>query len=160
MQYQIPQFIDVEDKIVGPFSLRQFFFVGGAAGASLLIYALVSNLFLWIVSSAILMSIGIGLAFIKVQGRPLPTILASAALYFWSPRRYLVQKGTQEKERKSGFSIDSILQGLALRSAREKVDTGSQASRAVREFGRTKERYMSFGVISGERRVGKRIDYR
>jgi len=33
MQFHIPQFIDVEDKIFGSLSAKQFFYMGGAAGA-------------------------------------------------------------------------------------------------------------------------------
>jgi hypothetical protein len=28
LQFEVPQFIDIEDKIIGPFSLKQFAFVG------------------------------------------------------------------------------------------------------------------------------------
>ena len=37
MQYQVPQFIETEDKVVGPFSLRQFAYVGAAATKSVVL---------------------------------------------------------------------------------------------------------------------------
>ena len=32
MEYQVPQFIEVEDKIFGPFTLKQFIYVAGGVG--------------------------------------------------------------------------------------------------------------------------------
>jgi hypothetical protein len=38
MQYQVPQFDDVEDKIAGPFTLRQFIYICTSIGASFFLY--------------------------------------------------------------------------------------------------------------------------
>ncbi|TSC61742.1 MAG: SsrA-binding protein, partial [Parcubacteria group bacterium Athens0416_74] len=32
MQFQVPQFIEVEDKIVGPLTFKQFVFIAGGLG--------------------------------------------------------------------------------------------------------------------------------
>ena len=32
MQFQVPQFLDVEDKIVGPFTIKQFIYLAGGVG--------------------------------------------------------------------------------------------------------------------------------
>jgi hypothetical protein len=32
MQFQVPQFLDVEDKIIGPFTIKQFLYLAGGAG--------------------------------------------------------------------------------------------------------------------------------
>ena len=34
MQFQVPQFIETEDKVVGPLTLRQFMYIAGAGAAS------------------------------------------------------------------------------------------------------------------------------
>ena len=38
MQFQVPQFIDVENKIIGPLSLRQFLYLAGAGLISFMLF--------------------------------------------------------------------------------------------------------------------------
>ncbi len=87
MQYQVPQFIDVEDKIVGPFTLKQFMYlaIGGAI--------ILGSLFIFKLGFAILIAIPIGsasasLAFVRVQGVPLPRYLASLLGFAFKPQEY------------------------------------------------------------------------
>ncbi len=73
-QFIVPQFIDVEDKILGPVSVRQFiiFLVGGGliVGAYQILFKL-ANQGPAFIFSAITIFIGtILFAFIKVNGRP------------------------------------------------------------------------------------------
>ena len=48
MQFQVPQFIETEDKIVGPFTLRQFIYVAGAGLGSVILYFSVAT-WLWLI---------------------------------------------------------------------------------------------------------------
>jgi len=45
MQYKIPQNVGIEDKIVGPFSLRQLIMVAGGVGVSWVLFAIMSKLY-------------------------------------------------------------------------------------------------------------------
>lgn len=45
MQFQVPQYIEVEDKIVGPLSLKQFTYIAGAGGISYMIFRKLGLLF-------------------------------------------------------------------------------------------------------------------
>jgi len=91
MQFNVPQFIDIEDKIIGPLTLKQFLYL--AAGAGLLF-------FLWsylALGAFILVAIPIGifcilLAFYKVNGRPLINFLGAGIAYLSRPRLYLWKK--------------------------------------------------------------------
>ena len=38
MRFQVPQFIEVEDKIFGPFTLKQFIYMAGGCGLSFVTY--------------------------------------------------------------------------------------------------------------------------
>ena len=42
MQFRVPQFIDIEDKVIGPLTLKQFAYVLGAAGFAFLIWTFIS----------------------------------------------------------------------------------------------------------------------
>ncbi len=91
MQYQVPQFIETETKIVGPLTLKQFLYIGVAALISFFLFFIL-QLWLWFIVAAILGTAAAALAFIKFNGRPLPVILKSMAMYFWKPRMYLWQR--------------------------------------------------------------------
>lgn len=45
MQYKIPQNVGIEDKIVGPFSLRQLIILAGGAGVSYVLFVISSKLY-------------------------------------------------------------------------------------------------------------------
>ncbi len=90
MQFQVPQFIDIEDKIVGPFSLKQF---GYLAAAALLIFILffILKTALWIIVAIPIALFAAALALVKYNGRPLPYLILSIFRHFWRPRFYLWQ---------------------------------------------------------------------
>ena len=66
MQFQVPQFVEVEDKIVGPLTLKQFLYVGGAVGASLLLFFVI-QFWLWVILSVFIISGGVVLALLKIK---------------------------------------------------------------------------------------------
>lgn len=69
MQFLVPQFIDVEDKIFGPLSVRQFIILIAAAGALFFCFRL-ADIGLFIIEAMIIMLTTIAFAFIRVNGRP------------------------------------------------------------------------------------------
>lgn len=94
MDYQVPQFIEVEDKIFGPFTLKQFIYLGGGAG---LVTALVLYLplFLGILLSLPVAALALALAFYKVNGKTFVEMLEYGFNYYVGKRLYLWKK---EKE--------------------------------------------------------------
>lgn len=91
MEYQVPQFIEVEDKIVGPLTLKQFIYLAGGAGLCALV---LFYLPLWL---AIILCIPLGgfpiaLAFYKVNGKPFIQIVESAFGYYTSSKLFLWKK--------------------------------------------------------------------
>ncbi len=68
-QFTVPQFIDVESKIIGPITTRQFLIIIGAGVIIALSYKLFDfTLFLTITIVVVL--IAAVFSFIKVKGRP------------------------------------------------------------------------------------------
>ena len=68
-QYVVPQFIDVEDKILGPMTVRQFVIILIDVGIMFVVFKLTS-LGLMILINLPLLMIGIVLAFVRVNGMP------------------------------------------------------------------------------------------
>jgi hypothetical protein len=99
-QYQVPQFIEVEDKIFGPLTLKQFIYLAGAGGLSLIFFTLLPLLFA-LPLIGIAMGIGAGFAFYKVNGRPLIVAAEHAFSYIWGNKLYLwKQREAQAPEAK------------------------------------------------------------
>ena len=68
-QFVIPQFIDVEDKIFGPITTRQFIILLLAGGIIFLSYKL-ADFMLFILILAVVGGSALVLAFIKINGQP------------------------------------------------------------------------------------------
>lgn len=95
MQFQVPQFIDIEDRIIGPLTLKQFLYLAGAGGV-LFILAILLESFLFIFIAPPIAGGALALAFVKVNGRDFLFYLASLINFFTKPRLYLWQRLPRE----------------------------------------------------------------
>ncbi len=88
MQYQVPQFIEVEDKIFGPLTFKQFLYLAGGAGASVLFFTLLP---LWpaVIVSLPFVALALALAFYTINDRPFIDVLEHAISYYISGKLYL-----------------------------------------------------------------------
>ena len=82
MRFQVPQFIDVEDKIFGPLTLKQFIYIAGAASITV-VAVMFLGVFLGLLVVAPIISLAIGLAFFKVNNRPLIHTIEAAFKYLF-----------------------------------------------------------------------------
>jgi hypothetical protein len=92
MRFQVPQFIEVEDKIFGPLTLKQFIFLAGGGGLSFVVYIFINNLFISLLPIIIIMVVSAALAFYKVNNRPLINVFESAFKYFFGNKLYVWKK--------------------------------------------------------------------
>jgi hypothetical protein len=105
MQYQVPQFIEVEDKIFGPFTATQFIYIAGGGGFAVAMWLLLP-LWLAVIIGGPVLLLGLALAFYKVNERPLIVTLEAAfnyllrsKLYIWEHRRKTpVPEAARERE--------------------------------------------------------------
>jgi len=102
MQFKVPQFIDIEDKLFGPFTFRQFAYLVGGAGMIFVTYKLLP---LWIGIFIIIPVAGLTalLTFYKINNKPFIYYLqaafnyaVSSKLYIWKQR--LVKHGEKQDE--------------------------------------------------------------
>lgn len=168
MQFQVPQFIETEDKIIGPLTLRQFLYLAGAGGISLMFFFSVTTTF-WFMITLVVGGIAAAIAFIKVNGRKLEQVIVSAAQFYWGPQTYVWQPDHPELKKSPssisraapGFSLESILSGRALKRAWQSIETGTPQKKKKRhKTERLSERFMVTRRPTGERRAAKRVDYR
>ncbi|SRR3972149_1929300 len=96
MRFQLPQFIETETKLVGPFTLKQFIWIA-AGGAILYLAFLILGPGIWFILIAILVGAGaISMAFVKIDGMPLLNYILYALNFTISPKRYLFKKNSDK----------------------------------------------------------------
>lgn len=95
-QYQVPQFITIEDRIIGPLTLRQFLYLLGGGGVAILGWSLLHPVLFFILALPIA-GLFIALAFARINDRPFATVLFAAINYYLKPRLYLWRQAPAAK---------------------------------------------------------------
>lgn len=90
-QFQVPQFITVEDKVIGPFTIKQFLYLAAGGGVALAAYIFLHSI-LFFPTAALVGALTGALAFLKVNERPFPIVLKNAMVYLIRPRLYIWKK--------------------------------------------------------------------
>ena len=106
MQFKVPQFLDIEDKIFGPFTFREFVYLAGGAGLCFVLYKLL-GLFWGAIPILLVAGLAIALAKYKPNNKPFINMLESgfnylmqSKLYIWKRRKTTTKESDQEKEEK------------------------------------------------------------
>ncbi|MEK7646349.1 MAG: PrgI family protein [Patescibacteria group bacterium] len=92
MRFQVPQFIEVEDKIFGPLTLKQFIYLAGGGGLSFLVYVFLKSFVLSLIPIMVILGISAALAFFKLHNRPFINIAESAFKYYSNAKLYIWKK--------------------------------------------------------------------
>ena len=109
MRFTVPQFIEIEDKIFGPLTWKQFLYVGGGFGLAVALFFV--NFILFVFVGLPVAALAGALAFYPVNNRPFSVFLESAFNYFMSDHRYFWQNDgsvvyTQKSDRREKDSAD------------------------------------------------------
>ncbi|MBX4211441.1 MAG: PrgI family protein [Candidatus Yanofskybacteria bacterium] len=94
MRYQLPQFIETEVKLVGPFTLRQFLWVAAGSALIFIIFSIGGLLWFFILGLPIA-AIFLSLAFVKINELPLINYIAYALSYIINPHKYVYKNDQQ-----------------------------------------------------------------
>jgi hypothetical protein len=92
MRFQVPQFIEREARVVGPFTFKQFIYLGVPTAAAFFLY-FIAPFFVFLFSTVVFLSIGFLFAFVNVGGRSFPTILLNFLHFTTGPKTYIWKKG-------------------------------------------------------------------
>jgi hypothetical protein len=121
MNYTVPQFIERETKIAGPFNLKQLIFLVSTFIADLFMYNFLP-FGLFIVLGGLTTLTALALVFVKINGIPLTTVIKNFFLFLNRPKLYLwKRKGLavkivklkkddiqKNKDDKGGLSVNMI----------------------------------------------------
>ncbi len=91
MQFKVPQFIDIEDKVFGPFTFRQFIYLAGGAGMVYLSFK-VLPLFIGLIVAPVFAALALALTFFKYNDKPFIHVLESFIKFYTRSRLYLWHK--------------------------------------------------------------------
>lgn len=100
MQFKVPQFIDIEDKVFGPFTFRQFMYLAGGAGLLYLSFKFLPLILAMIVGPACA-GLALALTFFKYNDKPFINVLESFFRYYLKSRLYLWHKQDPARPQKS-----------------------------------------------------------
>ncbi|MBI2063830.1 MAG: PrgI family protein [Candidatus Yanofskybacteria bacterium] len=92
MRFQVPQFIETETKIVGPFTLKQFLFLATGAVIIFILQYVITNFTFLIIAALPIAAASIALAFYRIDDMPLPQYLLMALSYATGAKRYQFRK--------------------------------------------------------------------
>lgn len=88
MHYSVPQFIEVEDKIIGPLTMKQFLWLL-LGGGMIFILNFMLRFGIWLVVSIFIGAIMAALAFIKVYNMPLISFIGNFIRFSLMPQIFL-----------------------------------------------------------------------
>ncbi len=93
MQFKVPQFIDIEDKIMGPLTWKQFAYCLGAAGVTYISLRFIpGGRIVGLIVASPFAGLFLALAFVKVNNQPFIEVLEHSFNYITNTNIYTWQK--------------------------------------------------------------------
>ena len=130
-QFQVPQFIGHEGRLIGPLTLKQSTLIGGGGAVLFVLWFIVEKWLFFLLAFPIALAF-ILIAFLKVNGRPVLDFIGSFFSFFISPQLYIWQKRLlqlektprkkkEKVERFEGPSLETTKKEI--KALAEKIDT-------------------------------------
>jgi hypothetical protein len=117
MRFEVPQFIEIEDRIFGPLTWKQFVYLAGGAGFGVIIFFWLPFIF-FIFLAIPVGALAAALAFYPINNRPFSIFLESVYTYFKNHRLYLWKRRSPFTPQKAPSNVpDYMLQGTGQRYA-------------------------------------------
>jgi len=112
-QFVVPQFIDVENKIIGPITVRQFVIFLAGAGLMVLVFRMTTFLFAMAIDVPIFALTGT-FAFLKINGRPFHFFLLNMIQTLRKPTLKVWNKNLSAKDLKGKKEKEEKKPGLII----------------------------------------------
>jgi hypothetical protein len=104
MLFNVPQFVDVEDKIAGPLTARQIFWMIGMGAVLMVLWGLFDTQLFFVIAVPVV-CIFMAFAFYRPYGQPLITLVGNAILFLFRPKFYVWSRPTRVIERETSNII-------------------------------------------------------
>ncbi len=127
MQFPVPQFTDVEDKIIGSLTFKQFGIIFGVGIVVFLGYSLTKSLLVAIFLFLLLGLPALGLALVPFNGRPMYSFIGKLVSFFLSTKAMVFHK-----EASSLKSADN-LKDVQLSAPRQETKTAADTQTRLQQ---------------------------
>jgi len=91
MEQPLPQFLNIEPKVAGPFTFKQLLFIAGIGIIILILFTLMP-IGTFIILAIPLAGLALFLAFGRIKGFPAPTVLARSFSFLFTNKVYVWRK--------------------------------------------------------------------
>ncbi len=130
MRFQVPQFVDIQDKIIGPLTLKQFLYYVFAVMALTPVYML-ADLGLLITIAIPVLGVAALFAHVKFYGQTFAAILMSGISYVMGDKMFLWRRTSSAKFMRVGggeYDVDTVsvsqeLPGSSLKNIERMLNT-------------------------------------
>lgn len=126
MLFNVPQYIDVEDKVAGPFTAKQLLWMFGMGAVLLVLWNMLEK-GAFFISAAPVIAIFLALAFYRPCNQPLIKFIFSGVLFLFSPKVYFWKRTAAGKTRREKSS-----EGISRKEKTEKVFKPEEAEALAR----------------------------
>jgi len=100
LRFQVPQFIETETKIVGPFTIKQFLWLGGGGAVLTVMYMSLPKVIFFVLALPV-GAVFAAFAYIKIDNISLFNYAVYALSYVLNPKQYLFRK-------EAGMEIEDV----------------------------------------------------
>jgi hypothetical protein len=97
MRYQVPQFIEMEDKVIGPFTLKQFVYLATVPAVCYGLSFITETIYVILVG-IIFFPIAVSLAFLKVNGKSFAKVFLGMLNFIKRPQVYVWKRISQKTD--------------------------------------------------------------
>ena len=119
MQFKVPQFLDIEDKIFGPFTFKEFVYLAGGAGLCFVLYKLL-GIFWGAIPILAIAALSIALARYRPNNKPFINMLEAGFNYLVQDKLYIW------KRRKSKENKPNTKSALEISTNRENLEQAAR----------------------------------
>ena len=108
MQFKVPQFLEIEDKIFGPFTFKEFVYLAGGGGLCFVLYKLLG--LVWGAIPILLVAgFSIALAKYKPNEKPFINLLEAGFNYLTQSKLYIWKRRVVNVAEKNKIEAEKII---------------------------------------------------
>jgi len=116
MQFQTPQFIEREAKVIGPLTFKRAGYLGAPLAIIFVLWFLIAaDYFIFFIAiSLLLQGAGAALAFVKLEGKTIPQVIMNALFFFTRPKTFVWKRGNTDLKFKKEEYINPLTGGESI----------------------------------------------
>ena len=112
MQFKVPQFLEIEDKIFGPFTFREFVYLAGGAGLCFVFYKLL-GFYLGILPILAMAGFSLALTFYRPNNKPFIYMIEAGFKYTLQDKLYIWKRQKVSPRPSSSKGDDKVPERVA-----------------------------------------------